>query len=256
MPVHDWKKAPKGCFHHFHQQWVGELCDALNAGRLPAGFFALVETQTMGVVPDVQTIRRQARNGAGNGAGNGPVGGRSRSGGVAVAEAPPRTRFVLRQTQQEAEAKRASRVAIHESFGELVAIVEVVSPGNKDREEALTTFVEKAQGLLEAGVHLLLVDLFPPGRRDPQGVHPLIWGDDADGEFALPAEAPLTLASYRAGLPREAYVEPVAVGAALPEMPLFLARSRYVPTPLESSYLTTWNKCPVEFRELVGPGAE
>jgi hypothetical protein len=41
MPIHDWSGKPVGLFHHFHQRWAGSICDALNAGRLPKGFYAL-----------------------------------------------------------------------------------------------------------------------------------------------------------------------------------------------------------------------
>ena len=48
-----------------------------------------------------------------------------------------------------------------------------------------------------------------------------------------------------------AYVEPVAVGDALPSLPIFLDRGTYVPAPLESSYQTTWSKCPAVVKEVV-----
>jgi len=38
-----------------------------------------------------------------------------------------------------------------------------------------------------------------------------------------------------------AYVEPVAVGQPLPDMPLFLKPEFYVPAPLEETYRTTWD---------------
>jgi hypothetical protein len=38
-----------------------------------------------------------------------------------------------------------------------------------------------------------------------------------------------------------AYVEPIAVGEALPDMPIFLKPDFYVPAPLEESYQTTWD---------------
>jgi hypothetical protein len=36
----------------------------------------------------------------------------------------------------------------------------------------------------------------------------------------------------------------VAVGDALPSMPIFLASDRYVPAPLEETCQTTWAVCP------------
>jgi hypothetical protein len=48
--------------------------------------------------------------------------------------------------------------------------LEIVSPGNKSGKAALARFVEKTVDFLEAGVHVLVVDLFPPSVRDPQGI--------------------------------------------------------------------------------------
>ena len=100
-------------------------------------------------------------------------------------------------------------------------------------------------------MHLLIIDLFPPSLRDPQGIHKLIWDEIVEEPFELPADKPLTLAAYSAGAVKSAYIEPVAVDDLLPEMPVFLEPDRYVLAPLEPTYQTTWNACPVEFREAV-----
>jgi hypothetical protein len=41
-----------------------------------------------------------------------------------------------------------------------------------------------------------------------------------------------------------AYVEPIAVGDVLPEMPLFLEPEFYVPAPLDATYRTSWELFP------------
>jgi hypothetical protein len=56
MPIHDWSRAPVGLFHHFHQSWANAICAALNSGRLPKGYYALLEQHAAGVVPDVVTL--------------------------------------------------------------------------------------------------------------------------------------------------------------------------------------------------------
>jgi hypothetical protein len=45
-----------------------------------------------------------------------------------------------------------------------------------------------------------------------------------------------------------AYVEPVAVGDPLPEMPVFLTADRYVPCPLEGTYQTAWDQFPAPLK--------
>ncbi len=51
-----------------------------------------------------------------------------------------------------------------------------------------------------------------------------------------------------------AYIDPVAVGDVLPDMPLFLKAGIYVPTPLEATYQTTWKGFPAVLKRLLeGP---
>jgi hypothetical protein len=130
-------------------------------------------------------------------------------------------------------------------------VVEIVSPGNKSSQHALRSFVEKADELLRQGISLLVVDLFPPSPRDPQGIHKAIWDEICDEPFELPPDKPLTVAAYAADVPITAYVEPVAVGDRLPELPIFLAPGTYVPAPFEATYQATWAKCPAAIREDV-----
>jgi hypothetical protein len=65
MPVHDWTCVPAGIFHHFHQQWMTAISNALNAGRLPPGYYALAEQIAGDMVPDVLTLEIEAPNGDG-----------------------------------------------------------------------------------------------------------------------------------------------------------------------------------------------
>ncbi|MCL4205203.1 MAG: DUF4058 family protein [Pirellulaceae bacterium] len=240
MPIHDWSRVDAGTFHDFHQGWTIEIRNELNAGALPPGFFAMAEQAVGGPIPDVITLQRRERPGE-----DFPNGG-----GTAVAEAPPRAAYVTSATT-DCYARRANRIAIRHRLGQLVAVLEIVSPGNKSSRHALKTFVAKAEELLRQGIHLLVVDLFPPTSRDPQGIHKAIWDAIQEEPFELPPDKRLTVAAYSADDPPTAYVEPVAVGDALPTLPLFLEPGLYVPAPLEATYQTTWAKCPEVIRELV-----
>lgn len=236
MPIHDWTRVPSGLFHHFHQDWTVEIARALNRGSLPAGYYAFVEQRVGGPEPDVVAVET----------------GRGGRPGGAVLATPPRTRLVTRlESEAAAYANKANRVAIRHQLGDVVALIEVVSPGNKDGRDAFRTFVQKAVGFLRSGVHLLIVDLFPPSARDPHGIHKAIADEFLDQPFERPADKPLTLAAYAAGYPLTAYVEPVAVGDALPDMALFLTHDEYVNVPLEATYRATWDGCPEPIRELL-----
>jgi len=136
-------------------------------------------------------------------------------------------------------------------MGDVVAVLKIVSPGNKDSRAALSSFVAKTLALLTRGINLLIIDLLPPTKRDPEGIHGAIWAELEEAPFALPADKPLTLASYAAGPPKTAYVEPVGFGEPLPNMPLFLGAHSHVQVPLEETYERTWSLCPPPLREHV-----
>ncbi len=242
MPMHDWTLVRSGTYHNFHYRWIASIMDRLNAGLLPPGFFAMAE-QFVGR-PETDVVALQTSSPAKD-----PMIG---NGGVAVATQRPITRFVL-TLEQERYARKAHRIAIHHEVGEVVAVIEVVSPGNKDRKHSLRSFVEKAVELIDQGVNLLIVDPFPPGHHDPQGIHKAIWDEFTDQPFELPPDKPLTLAAYQAEPTKTAYVEPIAVGDRLPDMPLFLCEEVYVSVPLEETYQTTWNVLPAELRRLLEP---
>lgn len=116
---------------------------------------------------------------------------------------------------------------------------------------ALQKFVEKTLAWLEPGVHLLVVDLFPPTRRDPQGIHAAIFSELTGDPFELPSATPLTLVSYQSALEITAHVENVAVGQPLLDMPLFLTSDAYVPAPLEPTCMAAWEACPAGIRDLL-----
>ncbi len=243
MPMHDWTHVEPTIYHHFHQRWTVAIADALNAGLLPAGLSALIEQHTGGLVPDVLTVERRS------------LPQEARPSGPATV---PQTRLRV-ETQAHTLARRANRIAIRHRLGEVVCIIEIVSPGNKASNAAIRSFVEKTFAFLTAGVHVLLVDPFPPGPRDPHSLHKRIWDEFEEVPFDLPAEEPLLLAAYRAGddsvgLSPAAFIEPFRVGAAMPDMPAWVNADSFVPVPLESSYQAAWVVCPADFRYLVEHG--
>ncbi len=239
MPIHDWTRVDAGLFHAFHQRWISALCDALNEDLLPTDFYALQEQKTPSLEPDVLALKIGGLEEGGNG-----------DSAVALATKAPKTRYVARYGA-DIYAEKADRISVRHRSGNVVAMIEIVSPGNKSSRKALDDFVDKAYEFVRAGVNLLIIDLFPPSKRDPQGIHAAIWGDSFDEPIALLPEKPLTLAAYQAQPSPVAYVEPVGVGDALPDMPLFLVKDRYVPTPLDATYETTWRMYPRQLKPLL-----
>ena len=149
-------------------------------------------------------------------------------------------------------AAKANRIVIrHISYHDVIAMIEIISPGNKSSRHGLRAFVDKAISVLRLGIHLVILNLFPPGPCDPQGVHKSIWDEFIDNDFVLPPDTPLTLASYVGGPVPEAFIEPTAVGLSLPEMPLFLTPEVYVPLPLEATYQSAWEAVPSFWRDVI-----
>ena len=163
--------------------------------------------------------------------------------GIDCCEHSTQARFVIR-SEAANYARKADRISIRHPDGDVVAVIEIVSPGNKDSSHAIRAFARKAVKFLQAGIHLLVVDLFPPNRRNPQGIHKVIWDRLSDESFELPPDKPLTLAAYAAGPETVAYIEPVAVGDILPDQPIFLTTDFYVNCPLEATYQATWSVFP------------
>jgi len=241
MPLHDWTRVPSGLFHDFHQTWCIQIKVALNRGVLPRGLSALVEQRMGQYEADVLAIECRI-----------PA-ARSESPGGLQTLAPPRT-SIIQRTSNGQDSDRANRIVIKHHLGRIVAVIEIVSPGNKCSRVALRDFVEKSVAMMRQGVHFLIVDMFPPTPRDPLGLHKLIWDEFDEMPFALPAGKDRVLASYEMAGEKVAYVEPLGLGDPLPAMPLFLAAEVYVPVPLEETYRQAWEATPEDLRSAVETG--
>jgi hypothetical protein len=249
VPVHDWTLVDAGIFHDFHVAWIPEIRRALNGGLLPPGYYALAEQHAGGAIADVLTLHASTAGPPQ------PPPLPPPTGGTLLADAPPRVR--RQQTiEPGALARRRSLAIRHTSGHRLVALVEIVSPANKDRGRHVREFAEKVAAALRVGVHVLVVDLLPPGRHDPRGMHGAIRQrlgqlNRPRAEDAPPAGEPVTLAAYAAGPRVEAYVEYAAVGSALPRMPLFLRPDRYINVPLEETYVGAYDGMPAFWRDVL-----
>ena len=63
-------------------------------------------------------------------------------------------------------------------------------------------------------------------------------GSSSDEDYHQPADKPLTLVAYQTRLYAgvTAYVEPIAIGDSLREMPLYVHNEGYVSVPLQETY--------------------
>ncbi len=244
MPIHDWTRVGHGTFHHFHHLWVGEISKALNSGILPPDFYAYAEQVAGDFGPDVLTLQEA------------PPRDRDEdraapAGALALADAPPKVRLAMDLELSRYTRRQRGVILRHSSDDRVIAIIEVISPGNKASRNNFRTFIEKACAALTHGVHLLLIDLLPPTPRDPQGIHGALLEELEGAPYAAPPDKPLTLAAYAAGAVTRAYVEPAAVGDSLPDMPVFLDPDYYVSLPLEATYQAAWLGVPRNDRRLL-----
>ena len=245
MPMHNWTQVEAGIFHGFHGLWIAALNNQLNAGLLPAGFYAYPEQHAGRFVADLIMLHAPAPPDAP------PL--PTATTGLAVAEAPPKVRHKS-ELSPSARARRRTLAIRHVSGHRLVAVIEIVSPANKDRDEHVSELAGKIDGFLSAGVHVLLLDPFSPGPHDPRGIDVMIreFYGSPESSPVITSDEPLVAVSYRASLPIEAYLEQFAVGMKIPDMPLFFQADRYINAPLEESYMSAFEGVPPIWREAVG----
>jgi hypothetical protein len=225
--------------------WIAELNKTLNSGLLPSGYYSLAEQHANAAIPDLLTLHASPAEGK-------PAAPTPVAGGLAVAESPPQVQRKL--TVGGAALMRRRTLAIrHVSEHRLVAILEIVSPANKDRRRTVVDFAGKIVAALAYGVHAFVIDLFPPGPHDSAGMHGANWQrlEETEEPYDLPEDDPLTLASYVAAEPVEVYLEHPEVGDSLPQMPLFLRPDRYINLPLETTYQETYRSMPAFWRDVL-----
>lgn len=236
--MHDWTRVGAWLYHDFHTLWLTCIRRTLNDGRMPPGYYALAEQTTRTTGPDVIALERPGTPARPpRPAGDGAV-------GVAVrASAKPIT-----------PAFRPKRVAVrHTTDDRVVAIIELVSPGNKDSRAAVRQFTRRVVRAVHSGVHVLFVDPFPPRAADPHGLHNVLWPVLNGDPHHFPPDTPLLAAGYEAVQPPNCYLTPFAVGRPLPDMPVFLEPDFAVTLPLEATYTAAYaDVLPVHREMLTG----
>lgn len=233
MPLLDHFHRPSSLdypWRTLHGLWCGELMGLLNSSVLPEGYraFATISLGAHAQV-DVATVDQQGnqqRAEDGNGAG-----------GIATTVwAPPKPSVVLRTSLPDLDGFEVEVLA-DELGGRIVAAVELVSPRNKDRPAARNAFAAKVAGYLQQGVGVIVVDVVTE-RHD--NLHARLMD-----LLELPANPPggfdLYAVAYRPVAEEErsrveVWAEPLAIGASLPTLPLWIAADRAVPLDLEAGY--------------------
>jgi len=243
MPVHDWTRVNDWTFHDFHTSWMVEIKRVLMRGLLPKGYYVMTE-QLAGDLgaPDVLTLQT---------AGTPPDAEGPLAGTATLTETPPSVHARTTIPRDPYARMQRTLVIRHRSDDRIVAMIEVLSRGNKSSRHAIRSLLDKVAAALNGGIHLLLVDVHPPGPRDPQGVHGAILKEIGTADHVLPPQRPLTAVAYSCGADVDAFVMHFAVGEAIPPMPLFLTSENYIWVPLETAYTAAWADVPPQYQQVL-----
>jgi Protein of unknown function (DUF4058) len=121
----------------------------------------------------------------------------------------------------------------------LVAVVELVSPRNKDRDDSRRAFAAKCAAYLQRGVGLVVLDIVTSWQFNLHNemVRMLNWGEAS----LMPSDDLLYAAGYRPVRRQEAnqidvWPNPLSIGQSLPVVPLALRGASAVPLDLEATY--------------------
>ena len=215
-PTHRWESL--------HARWAVAIADALNE-ILPARFFA--ETQvhlgTRAEADVVEFDNEPSSNGA--------------TGGLATATyAPPRPVLTFPGpteddvTVEVRDRDRDARVA---------AVVELVGPRNKDRDDARRGLAAKMVSYLRIGAGLIVIDVVTSRGGNPHDELATVLNLPAECRLATPTG--LSAVAYQPAGPSDenpvrVWFEPLTIGIPLPGMPLAVRGYGFVPVDLETTY--------------------
>lgn len=232
MPLLDHFHAPlseRRPWESFHTTWASALADALNQDVLPPGFIALEQVHPGAALEiDVATFTDSAAPPSPDTGGTATV--------LRTIWTPAATPMVF-----PAAFPPTATVEVLSTEGgrTLVAAIELVSPGNKDRSTKRRLFAAKCATYLSRGVGLVVLDVVTS--RQGNLHNELADLLQLDAAFRMSAGQSLYVVAYRplrAGDAEtvEAWPTALAIGQPLPKVPLSLGAEWCVAVDLEESY--------------------
>jgi hypothetical protein len=238
MPLRDHFHAPLSnvrSWEELHGQWPAMIVMALSR-RLPPRYVAGTRVHLGAYFEiDVASYDQDAR------APYASLESREEGGVATAVWAPPMPTLSV-STDLPDQDEYEVRVYDAEHQRRLVAAVEIVSPGNKDRPESRRVFVAKCAALLQQQVSVAIVDVVTT-RQFNLYADLLQFIGQTDPSLG-PAPTPLYAAACRwtrgarSGV-METWAHAQGVGQPLPTLPLWLADNLAVPLELEASYEDT-----------------
>jgi hypothetical protein len=217
MPLLDHFHPPLSAARHWeaiHTRWAAALADALNQDLLPSGYYAEEQVHVGSRVEiDVATFDPDPL-----------TAGASGGAALRIPAIFPDSLEVI--------------ILSGEAGPTLVAAIELVSPGNKDRPETRRAFAAKCASYLQQGIGLVIIDIVTS--RQANLHNELMALLQLGTEFLLSSD-PLYAIGYRpVRRPTveqiEAWPATLAIGQSLPVLPLALDKGVCVPLNLEATY--------------------
>ena len=225
----------------FHSSWATRLADALTERWLPPNYIAEERTHFgPSIEIDVATFERQATATA------------EANGGVATVGpkvwAPPAADGSFAAVFPDTFEVR---VLCTDTGPKLVAAIELISPGNKDRASERRAFAIKCASYLYQGISVIIVDIVNNRRANLHNeILELMNGGDS---LRLAAEANLYTVAYQP-LRRDkedvidVWRSPLALGQPLPTLPLGLRADLVIAVDFEETYAETCRR-----KQISGP---
>jgi hypothetical protein len=231
MPLLDHYHAPldeRYPRESFHSGWATRIADQLSE-RVPAEFVVAEHTHSCTHLEiDIATFESSAAQSRSEQAGPALT--------LAPTWAPPAPTHVVPAIFPDTfEVRLFSTLA----GLTLVAAIELISPGNKDRPDERQAFAVKCASYLHQGVSLIIIDIVTSRRANlhNQIIHLLPLAQATE----IPAQAALYAVAYRPVLRGERpeidiWPATFAVGDPLPTLPLRLTGDLFVPVDFEATY--------------------
>jgi hypothetical protein len=214
----------------FHSSWATRIADALTERWLPPDYIA-EENAHIGpsVEIDVGTFESGSSSEEGTGSGTSAI-------LSATNWAPPAPDAVFPSVIPDTFEVR---ILSTEAGPKLVAAIELISPGNKDRATERRAFATKCASYLYQGISLILVDIVTNRRANLH--NEILRVMEAADTPNLPSEVSLYAVAYRP-LRRDGKTEidlwrsPLTLGQSLPVLPLSLDVDLVIPVDFEATY--------------------
>jgi hypothetical protein len=233
MPLRDHFRPPvskKSSWEGFHGGWPMVIVQQLRK-QLPPGFVAEPRVH-LGTLMEVDVGDLEAAEEPRSGLAN-------RNGGAATSSWTATAPVVAVETDPPDEYEYEVRIFDMERERTLVAVIELISPANKDRPESRQALVAKCAALLRKGVAVSLVDLVTIRRFN---LYAQLMEFIGHPDRTMSNEEPAIYAASCRWVTRgtrallEAWSHTLVVGLPLPTLPLWLREDLVLALDLERSY--------------------